>query len=290
VVTGSWGGEVKVWAGDTQGRLMQTIEKHTARVSTVHLSPEYPEILLTASADMTAHMYRAGDCDAKAVDAGSGGDAALFTHAAEYAGHSQRVSGCILHPLRKSLVLTSSFDGTFILHDDGRNLLTQETGHQGVYKAAFHPDGSLIGTCGLEGGLRMWDMRSGRAVMTMERAHVGNATSIDYSGDGRVMASAGADNTVKIWDLRAQRMAYMIPAHVGLVSGAKFAGGGGDVLVTGSFDRTVKVWSARRGWALLKSHAEHDDKVMDVACTADARWIASACYDKTWKLWACLDS
>jgi U4/U6 small nuclear ribonucleoprotein PRP4 len=119
----------------------------------------------------------------------------------------------------------------------------------------------------------------------MENAHVGTATCVDFSGDGRVMASGGADNTVKIWDLRAKRMSYLIPAHLGLVSGAKFAGGGGDVLVTSSFDRTVKVWSARRGWALLKSHSEHDDKVTCVTCTPDARCMASACYDKTWKLW-----
>jgi U4/U6 small nuclear ribonucleoprotein PRP4 len=286
VATGSWAGLVKIWSCDAQGRLLQTIEGHTARVSTVHFPLEHAGTLLTSSADMTAKLYRTRDsAHISSRNEGNNGECDMFAHVATYTGHSHRISHCMLHAFRQSLVLTTSFDGTFILHEDGRKLLVQETGHKGVYSAAFHPDGSLLGTCGLEGGLRLWDMRSGRAVMTMENAHVGTATCVDFSGDGRVMASGGADNTVKIWDLRAKRMSYLIPAHLGLVSGAKFAGGGGDVLVTSSFDRTVKVWSARRGWALLKSHSEHDDKVTCVTCTPDARCMASACYDKTWKLW-----
>jgi U4/U6 small nuclear ribonucleoprotein PRP4 len=274
VATGSWGGAVKLWGGGADAELLQTLDRHTARVSSVCMPHEHRGVLLTASADATAHMYVARD----------GGDGA-FAHAASFAGHARRVADCRMHPVRRSLVVTASFDGRFILHDDGRPLLAQVTGHEEVYRTAFHPDGSLLATCGTEGGVRLWDLRSGRAVMTMARAHVGAVTSLDFSGDGRVLASGGGDHMVRVWELRAKRCAAALPAHVGLVSGVRLAGGGGDVLVSASFDRSVKMWTARRGWALLKAHAGHEDKVTAVDCTPDARWVVSACYDRTFKIW-----
>lgn len=276
VATGSWSGVIKIWGGGADASLLQTIEKHTARVSSVVMPVEHPGVLLTAAADAEAHLFVARDAD---------GDGGMFEHKTAFGGHSKRVSDCRMHPVRESLVVTCSFDGSFVLHDAGKALLTQATGHESVCGSSFHPDGGLLATCGTEGGVRLWDMRSGRAVMTMAKAHVGAATCLDFSGDGRVLASGGGDNTVKIWDLRGKRCEHTIPAHVGLVSGVRFAGGGGDVLVTSSFDKSVKVWTARRGWALLKAHVGHEDKVTGVDITPDARWIASATYDKTFKLW-----
>jgi U4/U6 small nuclear ribonucleoprotein PRP4 len=271
VATGSWSGVVKLWDGDVDAKQLQTLEKHTARVSSVSLPREKPGVLLTSSADATAHMFVSRD--------------GVFCHEAAFGGHSQRVSDCRLHPIRHSLVVTASFDGTFILHDNGSKVLTQRTGHEQVYRTAIHPDGSLLATCGTEGGIRLWDLRSGRAVMTMAKAHVGSATCIDFSGDGRVLASGGGDNVVKIWDLRGKRCLRSIPAHTGLVSCVRFCGGGGDVLVSGSFDRSVKLWAARRDWTMLKAHTGHEDKVTSLDCSGDARKIVSACYDKTWKVW-----
>lgn len=278
VVTGSWSGNVKIWGGGAEAKLLQTISMHTGRVSSVYMNAEHPRVLLTAAADLQANMFLAKDI-------GSSEDPVLFEHATKFGGHTQRVSDCRMHPGREALVVTCSYDGTFILHDSGKSLLTQTTGHENVCTSAFHPDGSLLATCGTEGGVRLWDMRSGRAVMTMAKAHVGTVACLDFSGDGRVLASGGGDNTVKIWDLRGKRCGYTIPAHVGLVSAVRFAGGGGDVLVSSSFDKSVKIWSSRRGWALLKDHPGHEDKVTALDVTPDAQWIVSATYDKTFKLW-----
>lgn len=270
VATGSWGGTVKIWNGDGDAESLQVLDAHTARVSSARL---YPGVLVTAGADAKAAVFARGE---------KGG----FERRATLQGHRLRVSDARLHPFRASLVATASYDGSFILHDDGRALLDQETGHEEVCQACFHPDGSLLATCGTEGGIRLWDLRSGRAVMTMAKAHIGAATCLDFTGDGRTLASGGGDNMIKIWDLRGKRCAYSIPAHKGLVSGLRFAGGsGGDVLVSSSFDRSIKTWSSRRDWALVKDHAGHEDKVMAVDCSPDAKLTVSACYDKTWKLW-----
>lgn len=287
VVTGSWGGTVKVWGGNADAPLLQTLEDHEARISNVSIPLERPDVLLTCSADMTARLYRCSEVQETSPKASElKTSAGLYRCETTFSGHTHRVSDVRLNPARTTLVVTSSYDGTLRLFDGEKLILTQPTGHKGVQRIAFHPDGSLLGTCGLEGGLRIWDMRSGRSIMTMGKAHVGAATSVDFSRDGRVLCSAAIDNTVKIWDLRRQRCARVIPAHMRLVSAAKFGGDGGDVLVSASFDRSVRIWSCRRNWAMLKAHTSHMDKVTAVDCTPDARYIVSACYDKTWKLWA----
>lgn len=276
VVTGSWNGNVKVWECENTCANLQTLTTHSARISNVSIPRETGDILLTSSADCTAGLHRITE---------TGGSLFELQHLLR--GHSARVTDAKLHPFRSSLIATCSFDGSFILHDDAKILLKQESGHERVYRLNFHIDGSLLGTCGLDGGIRIWDMRSGRAMMTMEKAHVDDVLGLEFSGDGRVVASCGKDNLVKIWDLRTRKCAKTIAAHRSLISGIRFGGGvnNSDVLFTCSFDRTIKCWSGRRNWGLLAAYTSHDDKVTAIDCSADGYRVVSACYDKTWKLW-----
>lgn len=275
VATGSWGGVVTIWEAARDCEQVQTFRQHNERLSTVHFPRHSASLLFSASADATACVFRA--CEEKKS----------FTHAHTFKEHTARVTDIKLHPFRKSLICTSSLDGTVHFYDSDKLLLRQETGHKQVYRVSFHPDGGLFGTCGLDGSIRLWDVRSGRAVLTLEKAHVGDVLGIEFSGDGRVLASGGNDNMVRIWDVRFRRCIKQIAAHTSLVSCVRFGGGVGncDVLVTGSFDKSVKCWSARRDWAFLKAHTVHEDKVTAVDCTADGSIIVSACYDKTWKMW-----
>lgn len=286
VATGSWSGDVKIWGEGINARQLQTIQIHSARISSVVISREYPDLLLTSSADKTATLFRAVDSVAKNTsDSGANLESEVYRHMLTLSEHSQRVTDCKVHPFRKSLIITSSFDGTFVLFDDGRPLLVQTTGHSGVYKASFHCDGGLLATCGLEGGIRLWDLRSGRAVMTMGKAHVGAATCIEFSVDGLLLVSGGGDNQVKVWDLRKKCCSRTIPAHMSLVSSLRFTGAAGDALLTSSFDNTVKAWSVTRNWSLLKAFTGHSDKVTCVDSLMSSTCFATSCYDKTWKIW-----
>lgn len=276
VATGSWNGNVKVWASEDESAALQTLSTHSARVSTVSIPRHNTDFLLTSSADCTAGVHRVSETGA-----------VTFKSQHLLQGHSARVTDAKMHPFRSSLIATCSFDGTFILHDDGKILLQQVSGHEQVYRVNFHCDGGLLGTCGLDGGLRVWDLRSGRAVITMEKAHADDVLGIEFSGDGKTLASCGKDNIVRIWDLRTRRCTKTVAAHMALISGMRFGGGlnSSDVLFTCSFDRTVKCWSARRNWGLLAAHTGHEDKVTALDCSADGHTVVSACYDKTWKLW-----
>lgn len=276
VATGSWGGRVKLWRGDASGELTQTIDAHSGRVSCARLPREESNMLLTCGADGIACIFRCDDNSER-----------YFALRAKLDAHNgARVSDVQMHPFHRSFTATGGFDGTVALFDGDVNVLSQPTGHDKVYRLAFHPDGSLLGTCGLDGGLRVWDLRSGRAIMTMTKGHADDVLGVEFCSDGRVLASCGADNVFRIWDLRTVRCIKTVAAHRSLVSGMRFGGGvdQGDVLYTCSFDRTVKCWGSKRNWGLLAVHTGYEDKITALDCSPDARVVVTACYDKTWKL------
>lgn len=270
VVTGALGGAVSLW--DLRScELQQTLSPHDARVSMVELPSIASDALLTASADGTAALLRTGE---------GGGYAVRHV----YRGHDGRVTAVRMHPLLADVVATAGFDGTVRLWHNGEAVGVHRSGHRRATWLHFHPDGGLLASSGSEGGVRLWDMRSGRAVLTMEKAHAGEALRVAFSGDGRLFASAGADNATAVWDLRRRGCVRRIAAHSAIVSSLMFTGGvdGGDLLATAGFDGTVKLWSVRRDFALVKAHTVHEDKVMAIDVAPDV--MVSACYDRTWKV------
>lgn len=277
VATGSWSGAVKVWEGDGACAQLQRIETHDERISSVSVPRRWPDVLLIASADGTASLNVMHE----------DGDKMGFKLKQRLTGHTARVSDAKMHPMRKSLIATCSFDGSFILYEDGKTLLRQESGHNQAYRVNFHPDGSLFTTCGLDGSARLWDLRSGRAVMTMAKAHADGVLGVEFSGDGRNLATGGKDNIVKVWDIRTRNCEKVIAAHSSLISGMRFGGGvsGSDVLFTCSFDRTMKCWGSRRSWMLLAVQTSFNDKATAIDCSPEGDIVVTACYDKTWKVW-----
>lgn len=152
-----------------------------------------------------------------------------------------------------------------------------------VYAVAFHPDGSLAASGDLGGGMRVWDLRSGKSVIAVQ-AHAKQLLGLDFAADGHRLASSSDDNTVAIWELRQQRRAYTLPAHSGLIPKVKFSPATAEALVTCSYDGTVRVWSGR-DYALLTTLRGHDGRVAAVDVSPDERRIYTISFDRTVKAW-----
>jgi U4/U6 small nuclear ribonucleoprotein PRP4 len=219
------------------------------------------------------------------------------------------------HPTGR-FVASASFDTTWRLWDTttGTSILEQDGHSRQVYCVAFHPDGSLISTGGLDGLCKLWDLRTGRCILNLQ-GHIKQVISTDFSPTaGHQLATGSQDNTIKIWDLRAMKCGYTIPGHTSLVSQVKYYATSrvptvqdyesinhngtsslkssrgspimsGMFLVSSGFDGMVNIWTDQ-DYKLLKSLKGHEGKVMGVDVSPDAKYIASAGYDRTFKLWA----
>jgi centriolar protein POC1 len=124
-----------------------------------------------------------------------------------------------------------------------------------VHALAWHPDGDALGSACSDGGVRLWDLRSG----ALAQAHSGDAgcgaaRALAFHPLGACLASGGADGGVRLWDLRRAALAYSLLGHDGApappaarrttasgVLGCAFSPRG-DFLASGGADAQVLVW------------------------------------------------
>ncbi|CAN8072406.1 unnamed protein product, partial [Agarophyton chilense] len=274
VVTADWAGELRVWrqthGSDAPATLLATLPLHEGRVSAARFRAG---LLTTASADGTAVV-----CELR--DTG-------FERVATLVAHRARVTDARVCPVRRSMVATAALDGDLCLWDGDVCVLRQHTGHcGGVFALAFHHDGGLLASAGCDAALRLWDMRSGRAVRTLPNAHADALTAAHFVPRASWLVSAGKDHCVRVWDVRTMRVLYTVAAHANVVSDLALDEHG-HVLFSAGFDCCVKAWALQRECALVACWPRFDDKILALACRPDASRVVAACYDKTWRLWGC---
>ena len=304
--------------------------------------------LATASADGTARLWSSRACALAAASAPSGAPCAPKP-LAELKGHAARLARLAWHPGfggecgasgGSRYLATASFDGSWRLWDAERAtftvssaplspdssvspscLLEQEGHSRAVYCLAWHPDGALLISAGLDAHARVSDVRTGKTVCVLS-GHAKGILAVDVDPrDGATVATGAEDGTVKLWDLRARgRAMATLPAHSSLVSTCRFlrrssnsssspsAGSiEGRLLLTAGYDGEAKVWDSADG-RLLRTLRGHESRVMssDIvalpspsskskasfsskASSVPALLVATSAYDRTLKLWGRLD-
>ncbi len=156
-------------------------------------------------------------------------------------------------------------------------------GHTGwVRSLAFSRDGTRVATGSDDTTARIWDPRTGQALLTLA-GHRGPVAGVAFSPDGRRLATASWDKTARVWDAATGDLLATLTGHAGAVNSVAFSPDG-TKLVTASDDTTVKVWDSTTGdgLATLDGHA---NEVNDAVFDDGGNVIASAGRDMTVRLW-----
>ncbi|MDR3621788.1 MAG: protein kinase [Paludisphaera borealis] len=117
-------------------------------------------------------------------------------------------------------------------------------GHQRqINSLAFSPDGRCLASVSHDWTGRIWDLKTGRAVVL--RGHLSRLWGVAVSDDGQVVATAGGDWSIRIWDRETGEQQAALLGHQGRVRAVAFDPQGRYVASTGD-DGEVRIWDASR--------------------------------------------
>jgi WD40 repeat protein len=99
----------------------------------------------------------------------------------------------------------------FLIPERERRLIRHT--HKGsLITFAVSPDGTLLATSGLDGRVKIWDVRSGRELDTLHGQLIG-FFSLAFSPDGSRLAAGAWDGTITLWDVETRQQMATWSAH-----------------------------------------------------------------------------
>ena len=195
-----------------------------------------------------------------------------------------------------------------------------------VFDVAWSPAQDILATGSRDGGIILWDGRSGYAPSDLGR-HRDWVFGVAWSATGTLLASCSRDRTVCLWNVRDRRLERSVSlraparcmdwdhAHREIVVAtddgsvcvfdealgelrrilchdrevrAVASSHGGGRIATGSTDGSVRIWDRSSG-QLLTQLAAHTDWIHCLAWSPDGRTLLSGSRDRTACLWSGAD-
>ena len=154
-----------------------------------------------------------------------------------------------------------------------------------VNSLAFSPDGLLLASGGGDGAIKIWNVKTGRVIQTIEKAHGGFVCSVAFHSRGKHLATVGADRQVKVWEWATAQEVFARPCDgvYPYMQSAAFSPLDGRLLAAGC-DGELTVWDWKSGGA-LHTFTGHDKQRLSVAFSRDGRRLASGSWAGSAKLW-----
>ena len=159
--------------------------------------------------------------------------------------------------------------------------LNQVHSKKSVRTLAVSPDSQMLASGGDDNNLILWNLKTGRRVLTIP-AHKAGVKAIAFSSDGKIIVSGSDDKTVRLWDARKGLRLLTLTGHGGSVN-AIAVSSDGQTLASGSADKTVRLWNLKTG-EVRRILTGHGGAVNAVAFSPNGRVVASASSDNTIRL------
>jgi hypothetical protein len=178
-----------------------------------------------------------------------------------------------------NLLCSGSYDGgpIIVFNWKTREKLFTLEGHQdGVRGLAIHK-GRLI-SCSPDKSIKIWDLESGKALHSWDKAHEKEVRAIFVQGD--ILYSSGNDGTLKAWDLNSKTELFNLNTLTGFDYGdwPNCIEVRGNTLFTGHDKGWVKIWDLTDR-KLVKEWPAHRSTVKSFAVLGNI--LFSASYDNT---------
>ncbi|ODQ77569.1 hypothetical protein BABINDRAFT_95805 [Babjeviella inositovora NRRL Y-12698] len=272
-------GKMVTGAGDSTARIwdcltstpMHTLSGHTNWVLCVSWSPD-GSVIATGSMDNTVRLWEA--------DKGKPLGEALR-------GHSKWISSLCWEPIHlvkpgaKPRLCSGSKDGTIKIWDTTRRIpLFTMSGHTSAISCVKWSGSGTIYSASHDKTIKAWDGNDGRCVQTL-KSHAHWVNHLALSTD-HVLRMGAFDHTGEkpATPEEAQKKALANYEKV-----AKLNGHISERMVTASDDFTMYLWEPLKSSKPICRMTGHQKLVNHVSFSPDGRYIVSASFDNSIKLW-----
>ena len=147
---------------------------------------------------------------------------------------------------------------------------------------AFSPNGDTLASGSVERVVKLWDIRSGECLATME-GHEYPVLSLSFSPDGNRLVSGSGDTSLIIWDLDSRTKQHQMKGHGFYVVTCDWDPNDNRI-VSGSVDANICEWNSNTG-DMIKRHSEHRAAVHQVRFGPDGSRLASGSSDNHIVIW-----
>jgi WD40 repeat protein/serine/threonine protein kinase len=158
-------------------------------------------------------------------------------------------------------------------------------GHSGPVCIAYSPDGRRIVSGSVDKTIKVWDARTGIALMTL----TGNQDAVDnvaYSPNGERIASGGYDGTVRLWDANSGKEIFTMRGHQeqNCNWALAFSPDGKWLASSGGWDKMIKIWDVSNGTEVATIVGDRT-AVRPVTFSPDSSYVAFGGFDKVVRIW-----
>ncbi|KAI3838829.1 hypothetical protein MKX03_002605 [Papaver bracteatum] len=109
-------------------------------------------------------------------------------------------------------------------------------------------------------------------------------TGCSFSCDGKLLATCGMSGETKLWSMpRVSKIGSPLRGHTQQVTDVAFSPTATDLLATASIDRTAILWNTEG--VCLRKFEGHFDRLARLAFHPSGKYVGTASFDKSWRLW-----
>ncbi len=276
LVSASDDNSVMLWSLDDKQSICYRLVGHSNVVLSVAFTPQY---LLSSSKDCSVRLWRLNRINSKYPE----------NESVVYRCHSSSIR-CVDANADATQFCTASDDKTVKIwspNATNKFIATLSGLHNNWVRHAKYSklNTHLIGSCGDDGLICIWDIRTKDAVIKLSsrRKSTHFVSLVWHPNCEHIISTSSADTSIRIWDLRQEKMIQYYAAHTGSVNSTDFHSSG-NYLISASSDETCKIFDLLEGRGLFTVKA-HNGPVNCATFTNDGQYFATAGNDKHIMIW-----
>uniref|UniRef100_A0A7N5JW41 Small ribosomal subunit protein RACK1 n=1 Tax=Ailuropoda melanoleuca TaxID=9646 RepID=A0A7N5JW41_AILME len=261
-----------------QMTLRGTLKGHNGWVTQIATTPQFPDMILSASRDKTIIMWK------------------LTRDETNYGipqralrGHSHFVSDVVISS-DGQFALSGSWDGTLRLWDLTTGTTTRrfdESHSEWVSCVRFSPNSSnpiifaLSGSW--DGTLRLWDLTTGTTTRRFDESHSEWVSCVRFSPNSSnpIIVSCGWDKLVKVWNLANCKLKTNHIGHTGYLNTVTVSPDG-SLCASGGKDGQAMLWDLNEGKHL---YTLDGGDIINALCFSPNRYWLCAATGPSIKIW-----